>query len=201
MVRFYYDELWEEFILPYNAKFRYAVSNYGRIMSFTDSIKEGTLLKGSTVGGYKIFRYKIFEGKKIKNGHFFLHKLVATHFLKEKTDDQIYVLHLNHEKTNNHYKNLLWANKLEMIEHNKKSPAVIKAKQQLIETNINRKGHKLTATNVLLIKKKIFDPNRKTRMKMIAKQFGISEMQLYRIKSGENWGHIKVDELGLPLNQ
>jgi hypothetical protein len=27
-------------------------------------------------------------------------------------------------------------------------------------------------------------------MKMIAKQFGVSEMQLYRIKSGENWGWV-----------
>ena len=29
---------------------------------------------------------------------------------------------------------------------------------------------------------------------MIAKQFGISEMQLYRIKSGENWGNVKIDD-------
>jgi DNA-binding Xre family transcriptional regulator len=29
-------------------------------------------------------------------------------------------------------------------------------------------------------------------MKMLAKQFGISEMQVSRIKRGENWGHIKV---------
>jgi hypothetical protein len=28
-------------------------------------------------------------------------------------------------------------------------------------------------------------------MKQIADHFGISEMQLYRIKSGENWGHVK----------
>ena len=27
---------------------------------------------------------------------------------------------------------------------------------------------------------------------MLAKQFGISEMQVSRIKSGENWSHIKV---------
>jgi hypothetical protein len=27
---------------------------------------------------------------------------------------------------------------------------------------------------------------------MIAKQFGVSEMQISRIKSGENWSHIKV---------
>jgi hypothetical protein len=200
MVRFFYDELWEEFTLPYQSKFRYAISSYGRIMSFRNSMNEGNLLKGSNVGGYRIFRYKIFQGKKIINGHFFIHKLVATHFIKEKREDQTFVLHLNHEKTNNHFRNLCWANKTEMINHNKNSPAVIEAKRQLIETNINGDGHKLTATNVLLIKKKIFDPNRKTRMKMIAKQFGISEMQLYRIKSGENWGHIKVNEIGLPVN-
>ena len=45
-----------------------------------------------------------------------------------------------------------------------------------------------------MIKKKIFDPNRRTRMRLIAKQFGISEMQLYRIKSGENWGSVKIDD-------
>jgi hypothetical protein len=26
----------------------------------------------------------------------------------------------------------------------------------------------------------------------LAKKFGVSEMTLYRIKRGENWGHIKV---------
>ncbi len=26
---------------------------------------------------------------------------------------------------------------------------------------------------------------------MLAKQFGISEMQVWRIKSGENWGHVE----------
>jgi len=46
----------------------------------------------------------------------------------------------------------------------------------------------------MLIKKKLLDPNRKTRMKMLAHQFRISEMQLYRIKSGENWGHVMVEE-------
>ncbi|MFT7352689.1 MAG: hypothetical protein ACI9XR_002476 [Flavobacterium sp.] len=29
-------------------------------------------------------------------------------------------------------------------------------------------------------------------MKMIAKQFGVSEMQIARIRSGENWGHITI---------
>jgi hypothetical protein len=29
-------------------------------------------------------------------------------------------------------------------------------------------------------------------MKMIAKQFDITPMQLYRIKSGENWGWVDI---------
>jgi predicted DNA binding protein len=66
--------------------------------------------------------------------------------------------------------------------------------RKLVELNKKRDGAKLTESKVRLLKKKIFDPNRKTRLKMLAKQFGISEMQLYRIKSGENWGHVKIDD-------
>ena len=75
-----------------------------------------------------------------------------------------------------------------------KSPIVIAARNKMIEhRKIVGKGNKLTSSVVKIIKKRILNPNRKTRMKIIAKQFGISEMQLYRIKSGENWGHITVD--------
>lgn len=191
MVRFYYDEKWKEFTLDYDAKFRYAISNHGRLLSFTDEMAKGRLLEGSKVDGYKIFRYKIFQDKKIYNKHRMFHRLVAENFLETPSEEQTYVLHLDFNKLNNHHSNLQWATKEEMVAHNKKSPAVIKAKKKLIEHNKNRDGHKLTATKVMLLKQKIFDPNRKTRLKLIARQFGISEMQLYRIKTGENWGHIK----------
>ena len=42
------------------------------------------------------------------------------------------------------------------------------------------------------LKKKLLDPNRRTRLKVLAKQFGVSEMQLHRIKTGENWGDLQV---------
>ena len=41
-------------------------------------------------------------------------------------------------------------------------------------------------------RKKLLDPNRRTRLKVLAKQFGVSEMQLHRIKTGENWGDLQV---------
>ncbi len=80
-----------------------------------------------------------------------------------------------------------------MFAHQQKNPVVLEAREKQ-KGRKTVKGHKLTATQVIRLKKKILDPNRKTRLKLIAKQFGISEMQLYRIKSGENWGHIKVSE-------
>ncbi|HNK30087.1 MAG TPA: hypothetical protein PKG65_14235, partial [Ferruginibacter sp.] len=75
----------------------------------------------------------------------------------------------------------------EMEQHQQKSPAV------LAYRSINRKkGHKLTDTTVKKIKQMINDKKRVRTMKQIADHFGISEMQLYRIKSGENWGHVKA---------
>ena len=60
------------------------------------------------------------------------------------------------------------------------------------EIKLKTDGPKLTITRVKHLKKILNDPERKTRLKILAKQLGISEMQVSRIKRGENWGHIKV---------
>jgi hypothetical protein len=192
MIRIFPNELWKEISIEHKLMYRYAVSNFGRLMSFSESIEDGRVLIGGSVEGYKSFRYKTFDGKKVKNHHILVHKLVANYFMPKTSKDQIFVLHLDRNRANNHINNLQWATKEEMTAHAKLSPAVIEAKKRLVEFNKQRDGPKLSVTKVMLIKKKIFDPNRKTRMKIIAKQFGISEMQLYRIKSGENWGHVKI---------
>jgi len=186
------NEKWKEITIEHPLKLRYAISNKGRMVSFADKIQNGNILKGSKTDGYSIFRFKVTVRKKTVNRHYFIHKLVGEYFLKKNSDDKTFVLHLDHKRGNNDVKNLKWATKEQMIEHNKKSPKVIKAKKQLIEFNKNRPGHKLTKAKVLLIKKRILNPNRKTTLKEIAQQYDISEMQLYRIKSGENWGHVKV---------
>jgi hypothetical protein len=106
----------------------------------------------------------------------------------EQDESRVFVIHKNFDKTNNHYSNLQYVNRKELTAHNLKNPTVIASK---LKARLNPKCSKLSIGKVKMIKRKIFDPNRKTRMRLIAKQFGISEMQLYRIKSGENWGHIK----------
>jgi DNA-binding Xre family transcriptional regulator len=49
---------------------------------------------------------------------------------------------------------------------------------------------KLNAGQVKSIKKILGDPKRKHTYRQLAEKFGVSEMTLYRIKSGENWGRI-----------
>lgn len=194
MIRSFPNEKWKEFELEYKTRFRYAISNYGRLISFKDKIENGLLLKGSLSDGYSILRYKMTKGKKIVNRQLFVRKLVAENFLPKPKKDQVFVLLLDRNRTNNYVGNLKWATKEEMLAHMNKSPMVIAARKKMNEEkNKLGKGQKLTSSVVKIIKKKIQNPNRKTRMKIIAKQFGISEMQLYRIKSGENWGHVTID--------
>ena len=52
------------------------------------------------------------------------------------------------------------------------------------------KGLKLSATQVKAIKSAINNPKRKLTYKQMAEKYDVSEMTLYRIKSGENWGRI-----------
>lgn len=186
------EEQWKEFPLGYKSKFRYAISNHGRLVSFTDDIDKGQLLKGGSVCNYKIFRYKVYRGETAIYKHLFFHHLVATLFMPDKSDNQTYVLHLDYNKQNNHIDNLQWATKEQMVEHSKKNPAVLRGRQRAIEFKRHRNGHKLTVANVQFLKKKMLDPNRKTRLKILVRQFGVSEMTLHRIRTGENWGHIKI---------
>ncbi len=189
-------EEWKEITFPIASKFRYAVSSFGRLKSFTENIQEGAIRKGSPLEGYRSLGFRISRNGKLTYYHFFVHKLVAENFIEKDFPEQNFVLHLDYNRENNHVSNLKWATRKELVEHQKKNPLVIEGRKKTLATKLAiGKGQKLTAAKVLLIKKKIFDPNRKTRMKMLARQFGISEMQLYRIKSGENWGHIKVDTI------
>ena len=164
----------------------YSISNKGRILSFKTNIdKDANLLKGGILGGYPILKTRMKGIDKT----FYLHKLVASCFCTKLSVEHTYVLHLDYNKKNNNTSNLAWATKAEYLDHHKQNPFIIEARKNIPKP---QKGHKLNSTEVLRIKKMLANPKRTTRMKMIAKQFGISEMQLYRIKSGENWSHIKI---------
>jgi hypothetical protein len=201
-LQFYPDEVFKEISLGEDddkLQLRYAISNYGRLVSFNrwHELEYGRIVKGTKQDGYRIWNYSVRDDKnKLKYRHRFFYRLVAEYFLPKTSDEQVYVLHLDRKRDNDRIENLKWATKAEQLEHSKKSPYVKAAlkKQIYLLKKYKEQGltGKLTSTQVMRLKKKLLDPNRKTRLKMLARQFGVTEMQLYRIKSGENWGHIKV---------
>lgn len=188
----YPHEEFREIETDFPLKFRYAVSNRGRLINFTNTFNDGKVLKGSSSDGYKTFRYgRSATGNSVYKT-LFIYKLVAEFFIPKTSEDQQYVVHLDYVRDNDTVSNLKWATEEEAKIHRSKSPHVIKSKQKLIEHNIKADGRKLTSTSVIRLKKILNKPNQNTRIKILAKQFGISEMQVNRIKRGENWAHIKV---------
>jgi len=166
----------------------YAISNLGRLVCFTKKINDGNLLKCSLQEGYPIWRYR----KKRKNGNYsyeavLIHRLVADYFLPKPQKEETIVMHLNHKKTDNHYTNLAWCTFRESSIHAQASPRVIKSRKQMQEKGIYSNA-KLTKENVTRIKKLLKKGN---TLKSIAAKFKVSDMQVYRIKTGENWSRVK----------
>lgn len=162
---------------------RYEVSNFGRLRSFQNNEK-GEIIKGSVIQGYKSLNIRLPKGKSFNR---YVHKLVAETFVEKPSIDHKFVIHLDFDKMSNHFENLKWVTKDEMVAHNKLNPAVINK-----PIPRRTKNYKLSETKVRMIKKMLQHDS--TRLKMIAKQFGITHTQLNRIRSGENWGYVKIDE-------
>ncbi len=184
MIVSYSNEKWKTYKLEGSITGEYfKISNYGRVVRRFSENEEEKPYSAKPVNGYDVINIRISGKKKYTK---YLHKIVAELFL-ENPENKAFVVHLDYNKLNNHISNLKWVTRSELTKHHFKNPEVILSKEK---RKINQPYAKLSEGKVKLIKRKIFDPNRRTRLKMIAKQFGISEMQLWRIKSGENWGHV-----------
>ncbi|MEJ7737833.1 MAG: NUMOD4 domain-containing protein [Chitinophagaceae bacterium] len=179
-------EVWQPLQFPGWKQLRkkYALSNYGRVASYSEEIiKDGKLLNGSLTTGYKTLNLH----RPGNNGTLYIHREIAKLFLKKKSPRNKYVIHVNHEKTDNAVRNLKWATLEEMIDHQQNSPAKIAYKHVQANRTI---GLKLTATQVKSIKKVLASKNRNVTIRQLADKYSVSEMTLYRIKSGENWGRV-----------
>ncbi|NBW35810.1 MAG: hypothetical protein EBR30_12475 [Cytophagia bacterium] len=175
-------EQWKEIKLKQgkNQK-RYSISDLGRIASFKTTLEEGQLLKARPTQGYPSVTITSSEGKH----NLYIHRLVGEYFCKPKSKQHIFVLHKDHKKDNNKASNLIWATQEEQINHARKDPNVLKHISPL-------KGPKLTADRVRLIKTDLFKSKEAPTLKKLAKKYRVSDMQIHRIKVGENWGHVKV---------
>lgn len=190
MVRIFPGEQFRQLPIDKPLTYKYAVSNHGRLISYSEDFTDGREIKAAVIGGYPSFTVRWRdETKKMRYKTIYLYRAIAEFFVPKTSEDQTYVIHLDYNKSNDHHTNLKWVTREEMLKHAHKSPMNLTRKERMKGPTMS----KLTSTQVIRLKKRLADPNRKTRVKMLAKEFGISEMQVYRIKSGENWGHIKID--------
>lgn len=175
-------ERWKELKLKKGTTTKqYAVSDKGRMVSFKLKIDDGYLLKPRLTQGYP----SITIGREDTRQNYYIHRLVAEYFCKQSTAKHAFVIHVDHRKENNKAANLKWVKHDEQIEHAKRDPNV------LVRMNPDE-GPKLTAGKVKKIKVALFKSKTQPTLKALAKMFKVSDMQIHRIKTGENWGHIKV---------
>lgn len=169
------DEEWRD--VP-NSNGRYMVSNYGRVKSFVFDKENGRIMSPAVLRNF--YALKLHCNKVVYS--WYIHKLVAEVFLPKPTSpDLTHVLHLDYNTRNNHVDNLKWVEKAKINEKNKLKYA---------RSNKRRKPNntKLKESDVALLKLMLL---RGVTHVEIAKLFCISEMQVTRIKRGENWGHVK----------
>jgi hypothetical protein len=158
---------------------RYAVSNHGRMVSYISKPEEGYLLQHAYTGGYPTISFRTQGTQKTH----FVHRLVANSFCEKKSSLHRLVIHVDFKKANNHYKNLKWVTRAEQTKHDALNPSVIRAR---------REHSKLSSAEVKKIKTELLNGKKTVSLKTLAKKFGVTDMQIHRIKTGENWGHITI---------
>jgi hypothetical protein len=155
------------------AGLKYAVTNLGRVISFSEILSDGHFLKPGRLSNYPCV--SIFSKKEKKT--VLIHRLVAKYFLTQPSPAHKFVIHLNYNKEDNNYKNLKWATRDQTSKHWRNNPTPAKIGNR-----------KLSIENVKAIKKSLLST--KASLKKLSKKFGVSDMQIHRIKTGENWGHV-----------
>ncbi|MCF6171747.1 MAG: NUMOD4 motif-containing HNH endonuclease [Bacteroidales bacterium] len=178
------DEEWR--FVPASGK-RYQVSNYGRVKSFVNNKKDGQVLKCALINGFKLVQLNTEKFKR----KVYVHKLVAEIWLPKPSDKHTFVTHLDGNLKNNQVANLEWHTRESLVERHRE---MAKKKYGDARNPGAIKNSKLEESDIMLLKSML---QRGVVQAKIAKLFRISEMQVTRIKRGENWGHVqplKIEE-------
>lgn len=179
------------------------------IQALNEKIKETSTLKLSTqekknvLSELRASRDRLIAKRKAKNAKInkkrsiyfslLIHKAVAELFLEKPAKEGMMIIHKDFNKENNRASNLEWVEPEVVYSRFTQNPLLKlkKFEENLLgEKKVNVRATKLSENDVLYIKEKIQKGN--VSLKKLANQFGVSEMQIRRIKSGENWSHVKT---------
>lgn len=107
------NEIWVE-IDGYNG--RYLISNTGRVKSVgNEKSRKEKILKPGIGKGKKYLSVQLRKNKK-KQKRYYIHRLVACHFICHK-DSSFHVNHIDNNPKNNNIENLEWCTPKENIKH------------------------------------------------------------------------------------
>jgi hypothetical protein len=181
-------EIWKQITaLKGKTNKNYGISNFGNMCSYQKSLQDKHVIAFANNNGFPVTTIRINK----RSTALFPHREVANYFLKRPNAKYTFVLHLDHDKSNNNVSNLKWATQAQQSEHNKHNPNVIDAISKRVRTGAMAK--KLTDAKVLKLKTELWNPKRKLTLKQLAAKYDIAEMNLYRIKSGLFWYHIQAE--------
>ncbi len=157
----------------------YEISNLGRVRSFRRTGgKDARILSGGiSKTGYRF----VILCKWGLHKHFLIHRLAAIAFI-DNPYNKPFINHIDFNRQNNNINNLEWVTSLEN--------SVYSAQHGRMKTWGRLRGeqhgrHKLTIEQVIQIKSFIFEY--KFPIRLIARQYNVSEAAIYLIKRGLNW--------------
>lgn len=182
------DEVWKQ--IPLKTNKPYYVSTRGRIYSaYSNRLIKGSLqsnkqrvvsfmLSEKEERKFKARRHKKWSERKYKRTNITLQRLIGMTFLNRNKRDAL-VLHKDFDKNNNDVRNLTWVG----VKDYKNSWN----KFRINKNNPNLHYAKLTEQDVRDIRKLFYDRKDLPSVKTVASQYGVSEMQIFRIKNGTCW--------------
>ncbi|MFT5619129.1 MAG: hypothetical protein ACI85I_002369 [Arenicella sp.] len=169
----------------------YEVSNWGRLKSYAYQNSDGRVIKGTlSKQGHRFL--DIVTGWEPEKGRptrkkIPVHKLVAFYFVEnDDSERKISVIHKDYDKQNNKSDNLEWATPQEAGLHAWNNED---RDSRLNFLKITNRKNKLSPEKAEAIRRRYSRGN--STMKQIAKQYGVSEMQISRVIRGENWSNRK----------
>ncbi len=187
-----FNEQWAtfEFDHPSISGRKYMISNFGRIASYLNNInQDGVILKQvklsngddvyAQLSTFQIVTDKKGNQEKVRIGQLLaLKKLVATNFVpNDDPENKTEIIFLDHDPTNVNFENLKWATEYEENAHKKTNP---KHEEKLVKKYQSRK---LSLSKARKLKGLVLEGRLKPTT--LAKMFGLSLTQIYRIRWNE----------------
>jgi len=172
------DEVWRS-IAGYEGD--YEVSNMGRVRALTmrnrnahKRLETPTIMKATKVGAY----YRVQLCRRGKRRHITLQTLVLSAFVGGRPHGMA-ARHLNGDPSDNRLENLAWGTYAENEADKRRHGTAVRGEDSV--------GAKLKNNDVVEILRRCSAGERKVDL---AKEFGVSVGNIYRINKGQAWRHI-----------